>query len=332
MAIAHPQVGFNSGPPPLTVTPLAVDFGFIAPGEKRKATVTLTNISSTDITLVAVQPTCACTTTTDMAGKFIPAGGSVQFDAELGASVVPGPRHATVKVLAEGFGRALEMDVRGEVALPLRAVPSSITPPENAPAKGRVVVESVDRKPFRVLTANGGAPVFMGFDPIIAAPRATYVLRYDLTAVPHDEWPAFWVVETDRVDCPVLGLKVRDQRFASAPVMRMHEYALNLGVLHAGEPKDFSVDLAETITLDMLVRGGGNMKLQLLGTAPLSDGTRMNFRITAPANALGTFVVPLQISDGARLQPLFAYGVVRAAEASKPARPTEAAAPNPPPG
>jgi ArsR family transcriptional regulator len=39
----------------------------------------------------------------------------------------------------------------------------------------------------------------------------------------------------------VIGLKVRDERFATAPVMRMNEYALNLGVLQAGEPKEIAV-------------------------------------------------------------------------------------------
>lgn len=289
-----------------------VDFGFIPPGEKRTVSVTVRNPSPNAVTLIAVQPTCACTTTTDMAGQVIPAGGSVQFQAELGASVVPGPRHATVKVLAEGFGRAVEMDVRGEVALPLRAVPSAITPPPNGTARSRVVIESIDRKPFRIRSSNGAAPSFLGFDPAVDAPRATYVLRCDLESIPSDRLPAYWVVETDRDDCPVLGLKVRDERFATPPVFRMHAYALNLGVLQAGEPKDVAVDLIDRIERDMVVRGGGLLSMQLLGTTPLSDGTRMMMRFTAPASARGAFVVPVQISDGARQQQVFAFGVVHA--------------------
>ena len=56
---------FVSGPPPIVVSPAAVDFGFIPPGSKRVATVSLQNTSTQPITLIAVQPTCACTTTTN---------------------------------------------------------------------------------------------------------------------------------------------------------------------------------------------------------------------------------------------------------------------------
>ena len=137
------------------------------------------------------------------------------------------------------------------------------------------------------------------------------------------EMPAFWVVETDREDCPVIGLKVRDERFATAPVMRMNEYALNLGVLQAGEPKEIAVDLKEKIEREMVVRGGGDMGLWLKGTEQLSDGTRVNLRFTPKATAAGAFVVPLQLTDGARAQPLFAFGVVRPAapgtQATEPA-------------
>jgi len=322
-----PAAKFVSGPPPIVVSPAAVDFGFIPPGAKRVATVSLQNTSTQPITLIAVQPTCACTTTTNMAGQVIPPGGSVSFDAELGASVVPGPRHATVKVLAEGYGKAVEMDVRGEVAMPLRAVPSALTPPPAGAVKSRVVVESLDRKPFRIRSSNGKPPEFLGFDPAKDEPRATYVLRCNFEGLLESEMPAFWVVETDREDCPVIGLKVRDERFATAPVMRMNEYALNLGVLQAGEPKEIAVDLKEKIEREMVVRGGGDMGLWLKGTEQLSDGTRVNLRFTPKATAVGAFVVPLQLTDGARAQPLFAFGVVRPAAPGTPS--TEPAATKP---
>lgn len=326
-AEAAPAAKFVPGPPPIAISPAAVDFGFIPPSAKRVATVTLQNTSKDPITLIAVQPTCACTTTTNMAGQVIPAGGSVTFEAELGASVVPGPRHATVKVLAEGFGKAVEMDVRGEVAMPLRAVPSALTPPPAGAAKSRVVVESLDRKPFRIRSSNGKPPEFLGFDPAKDEPRATYVLRCNFEGLLESEVPPFWVVETDREDCPVIGLKVRDERFATSPVMRMNEYALNLGVLQAGEPKEIALDLKEKIEREMVVRGGGDMGLWLKGTEPLSDGTRVNLRFTPKATATGAFVVSLQLSDGARMQPLYAFGVVRPAAAGAASTPPAATNP-----
>ena len=75
------------------------------------------------------------------------------------------------------------------------------------------------------------------------------------------------------------------------------------------------------------VRGGGDMGLWLKGTEQLSDGTRVNLRFTPKATAAGAFVVPLQLTDGARAQPLFAFGVVRPAAPGTPA--TEPAATKP---
>lgn len=315
---------FIPGPPPIKLDPVAVDYGFLAPGESRKAVVSMTNAGSHPLTIVAIQPTCSCTTTTNLTGRIMEPGQLLQFDVEMGASVVPGPRHATVKILAEGFGRALEMDVKGEVALPLRAVPSFINPPPTGPAKGRLVLESIDRAPFRVISSHGMPPVFLGFDPAKDETKATYVLRYDLSSLPQQSWPPFWLIETDRKDCPVIGLKVRDDRFAIAPVLKMREYALNLGILYAGQPKDIAVDIMEPTDQGVAVKGSESLAAQVLGSAPLEDGSRIMIRVTPSASAVGPLVAPLQISIGSRSQPLHAFGVVHPAVA-----PAEGATPPP---
>lgn len=310
---------FVPGPPPLRADPVALDFGFLAPGEDRSGEVTLTNTSDQPVTILTLQPTCTCTTTSSLTGTIIPPGGNVRFEAKLGSSVVPGPRKATVKILAEGFGQALEMDVRGEVAMPLRAVPSAITPPPAGPGRGRFVIESVDRKPFKVLSCGGVAPVFLGFDPARDTAKATYVLRYDLESLPRDRWPAFWVVETDRADCPVLGLKVRDESFAKPPALKMREYALNLGVLAMGVDREVSVDLLEPLPGQTSVEAGDGMTAAVARVDPLSDGSRLVLRIRPPGRP-GAFVVPVRMHNGDREQLLWAYGVARA-DAETPASP-----------
>lgn len=310
---------FVPGPPPLRPEPVALDFGFLAPGEDRSGEVTLTNTSGRPVTILAIQPTCTCTTTSNLTGTVIPPGGTAKFDAKLGASVVPGPRKATVKILAEGFGQALELDVRGEVAMPLRAVPSAITPPPGGPGKGRFVIESVDRKPFRVLSCGGEPPVFLGFDPSKDQPKATYVLRYDLESLPRERWPAFWVVETDRADCPVLGLKVRDERFVQRTELKMREYALNLGVLEIGADKEIPVDLLEAIAGDTGVEAADGLIVRVARVDPLSDGSRVLLQVRPPGRA-GAFVTTLKLRNGSREQVLRVYGVARAA-AEAPAAP-----------
>ncbi|MFM1829973.1 MAG: hypothetical protein RLZZ558_313 [Planctomycetota bacterium] len=313
---------FVPGPPPLQPEPLAVDFGFLAPGESRSAEVRLRNAGNQPVTIAAIQPTCTCTTTSDLAGKVVGPGESVSFDASLSGSVVPGPRKATVKILADGFGRALEIDVRGEVALPIRAVPSALTPPPQGPARGRVVVESVDRRPFRVVASHGTTPEYLGFDPARDEPRATYVIRTDLESLPREAWPAFWVVETDHPSCPVIGLKVRDERFNLKPVLRMREFALNVGVLQPERVAHVDVDLQEPLPEGATVTLPEGWQAGVASVEPLSDGCRVRLRLQPPPQG-GSFVVPVTLRSGSREQSLWMYGAVRpAGEAAADAKVT----------
>lgn len=299
------------GPPPLRSEPSAIDFGFLAIGESRKATVTLTNPASTPVRILAVQASCSCTTTSDLSNQEVPAGGTVTFDATLGAAMATGPRHATIKVLVEGYARVLEIEVRGEVALSLRAVPSAITPPPQGAERGRVVIESVDRRPFTILSSNGAAPQFLGFEPGRDAPRATYVLRTDLGAMPRERWPAFWIVETDRSDCPVLGLRVRDEKMNVPPVLRMREYALNLGALESGASREVTLGIADPLQGEFTASGSARLSVQVVSTKPSSDGFEAVLRITPAAGVTGAFNDRFELRLGARTQVMQAYGVVR---------------------
>lgn len=316
---SSPQA-FVPGPPPLEPEPLAVDFGFMTPGASRSAQIRLRNVGNQPVTIAAIQPTCTCTTTSDLAGTVVAPGESVSLDASLSGSVVPGPRKATVKILAEGFGRAIEIDVRGEVALPIRAVPAAITPPPNGPGRGRVVVESVDRRAFRVIASNGAPPEHLGFDPAKDEPRATYVIRTDLESLPRQAWPAFWVVETDHPACPVIGLKVRDERFHLKTVLRMREFALNVGVLQPDAAAEVDVDLQEALPEGASVTLPEGWQGGVVAVESLSDGSRVRLRLQPPEPS-GPFVVPLTLRSGGREQALWMYGAVRpAAEAAADAK------------
>lgn len=143
-----PSKGVIMGPPPLTIEPPALDFGFIAPGESKTGIFTLKNPNNFPLTIVALQPTCTCTSTTDLSGRVIAPGESIQFDASLAAALATGPRKSTVKVIVEGFSKPVEVDVRAEVVMDLRVVPPAINVLPNVPVAGRVVIESVDKNHF----------------------------------------------------------------------------------------------------------------------------------------------------------------------------------------
>lgn len=176
---------------------------------------------------------------------MIAPGESIQFDASLAASIATGPRKSTVKVIVEGFSKPIEVDVRAEVVVALRAIPPAINVLPNVPVVGRVVIESIDRKPFRILSVDNRAPIFVGFDPAKDAAKSTYLVRYDFGQYATDALPAWCLIQTDRTDSPVLAIKMRTEKNNIVPVVRMKEYNLNLGVIAANGSKEFTFDMVE---------------------------------------------------------------------------------------
>jgi len=65
------QEGAIDAPPPITVTPQRLDFGFMLPNTNARGTVTLTNAGTAPVTLLSVTPSCKCTTITNAAGVTV---------------------------------------------------------------------------------------------------------------------------------------------------------------------------------------------------------------------------------------------------------------------
>ena len=300
------------GPPPLTIDPPALDFGFIAPGEAKTGIFTLKNPTSTPLTIVALQPTCTCTSTTDLAGRVIGPGQSIQFDASLAAAMATGPRKSTVKVIVEGFSQPVEVDVRAEVVVALRAVPPAINVLPNVPVAGRVVIESVDRKPFRILSVDNNAPTFIGFDPTKDGVKNTYLLRYDLTQYVRDALPAWCLIQTDRTDSPVLALKVRNEKMNIVPVVRMKEYNLNLGVIPANGFKDFTFDMVDWTEPVLSVSSLSDLfSVQMLAQERSGKDIQVRCRVSPKPYATGLVQFMLELKTGVQSQKLWAYGMIQ---------------------
>ena len=307
-----PSKGVIIGPPPITIEPPALDFGFIAPGESKTGIFTLKNPNNFPLTIVALQPTCTCTSTTDLSGRVIAPGESIQFDASLAAAVATGPRKSTVKVIVEGFSKPVEVDVRAEVVVELRVVPPAINVLPNVPVAGRVVIESVDKKPFRSLSADNTAPVFIGFDPAKDAARSSYLVRYDFTRVATTELPAWWLIETDRMNSPVLAVKLRCEASHIIPVVRMKEYNLNLGLIPTSSAKEFTFDLVDWVDPVASIQSMSDaFTAQLVAQDRQGKDLQIRFRVTPNTSVKGLFQCKLQMNTGDKIQQLWAYGMVK---------------------
>ena len=209
--VTTPQVpGVGVEFPPVTAVPPILDFGFIPPNIDSFGSVKLVNTSEKPVTILAVQPTCKCTTLNDLGGTVIEPGGSVELEAALDGGPNPGSKTASVKVLIAGFARPLEVDLKAEITLPIRAIPPYINAVRDQNPTGRVVIESITNKPFRICSLHGSKPTFLGFDPETDEPRSKYILTYDLATVPVP-YPRYLMVLTDDPDVPVVDLYLRHE-------------------------------------------------------------------------------------------------------------------------
>ncbi len=200
----------NMQAPPIEVVPPMLDFGFIAPNEDAKGSVQLYNRGSEPMLILAAEPSCKCTTLSDLGGTIIEPGGMVEMEAMLEGAPNTGPKTASIKVLIDGYAVVKTIDLKAEIALPIRAVPPHINAVRGQNRQGRIVVQSNDGRPFSICSLHGQAPRFLGFDPTTDEPAAQYVLLYDLDGIA-EPFPRYLVIETDQEDVPVVDVYLRHE-------------------------------------------------------------------------------------------------------------------------
>ena len=214
VAPAAGQAGLPPGtariPDMVVVQPESISFGAVAPGSSHTGSFTLVNTTQSPMTVRAAVPSCKCTALTDIVGKSIPAGGSLKFDATMEVPLTPGVKDATVQIVVEGLQKPLTAKLSAESVMPIRVEPAYVDALKGK-STGTVVARSADGRPFRILSVDGSAPQFVGFDASSDAPRAEYTLRWSAPSAPCEAMPLWWVIETDRADCPLVPLRIRHE-------------------------------------------------------------------------------------------------------------------------
>ena len=234
---------------PITIAPPVVDLGAVEPGSTHPAKFTIINGGSTEITVLAATPNCKCTAISDVAGKKIAPGGTLELSASLAAPRAPGVKEAVVFLTFDKAPPA-QAKIKGDVRLKVIAEPAYVDALKEV-TSGTVKVRSADGKPFTVTRAGGKDPVFVGFDPRKDQPRAEYTLAWSLAGLACEQMPIWWFVWTDRVsECPVIPLRVRDECTGSKHDMaRMQrfwivkEQLLVAGTGHNGSPTTVELEL-----------------------------------------------------------------------------------------
>lgn len=196
--------------PPVVIDPPRVDFGRVQPGSKHPAKFAIRNVGSQPLTIKSVVPSCKCTDINALAGSVIAPGASVELLATLDVPGTPGEKEAKVFLTFDGYPAPVMAMLKADASLPVRANPAYIDALKKVSA-GTVEVSATDGKPFLILSAGGVAPIFDGFDAAKDSPRASYTLRWTASTAPCESMPLWWVIETDRVDSPLVPLRVRHE-------------------------------------------------------------------------------------------------------------------------
>jgi len=301
-------------PPPVILEPEVMDFGTVPPGVIPNAVVKLKNTSDKPLTILAVQPSCKCTTVDDLVGQEIPPGGFVELKASMKKDSSPGQKKADIKVLVDGYSRVIPVQLRMEVSLPVRVVPGYVNAVKGQPTSGRLVVESLDKQPFTICSVGGKPPNLIGFDAAKDPPRNQYVLSYDIARdFGGEPVPLFWVLETDRADCPLVDIRMRLETTMPKPTFKMQDYRITFGRVEQGKTADFTVQVAEQPEDEPILSAsldGDRGRVEIVNVEKDGMMTNITLRFTPSDATDGLVWAPLKIHSNRRTQEAFLWGQV----------------------
>ncbi|MCH2162521.1 MAG: DUF1573 domain-containing protein [Phycisphaerales bacterium] len=233
----------------LVITPAKFDFGDVGPGTMHPATFQLTNNGRSPLRIDSATPSCTCTTITDLAGTELAPGSTVQLEAALESPKQPGEKSAKVFVRLSGVEQPLIVEIVGNVTLPIRAEPA-FADALKGKTSGTIMLSSIDGKPFKVLSSNGGQPTFIGYNAAKDPPQSRYAVAWSIMGMACEAMPRWWVFETDRADSPLVPCRVRNDCTGSKRDMGRYQrhwifsdQLLDAGTVRAGVPFTVKVDL-----------------------------------------------------------------------------------------
>ena len=279
----------------LRIEPGGFDYGMIPPKSTHEFTTVLRNLGSRPIEILEAKPDCACTVPQDVSGTIIPAGGSVPFHVTFNAPTEPGPKTAKLFLIFNDAGQQRHALIKldGMITMPVRAEPPYVDALKGV-TTGQTRVESVDGRPFQIISTNGEPPVYTdGFDPRTDQPRNAYEVQWTIpprTTENCQGMRLWWVIETDHPDCPILPMRVRHECTGglSDPDRKRRgwqskEVIAQLGAMQAGVPIEVDVDILnkKNVRIFAVQSRSSAADAELVSTSPKEGGiTTYRVRLT----------------------------------------------------
>ncbi len=311
---ARPDIGDNTTRPALTnalpieLDPQEVNFGYLDPKEVVRKTVEIRNVGDKPVKILQATSSCQCTTFSDVAGVVIPPGASVPMESRLAGRSMPGPMNTSITLVFEGYDESPAIQVRGEVALAVKATPFGLNL-VRGDWSGQVVIESLDGRSFNILATDRKPPRFIGFDPELDEPLNSYVIEWDLTQYTEDTLPRWWLVETDHPDCPILDLWVRHiatMDLSRDRPWRIEDRRVSLGEIQSGQPVDSTVTVLRLAsdTIHLVRSLSEDFDAELLKVERTGQETKCTIRITPNPRFQGLLYSKIEFIASAHSQTL----------------------------
>jgi hypothetical protein len=227
---------------PVRVEPAVAKLGKVQPNSTTSATFRLTNTTAAPLRVANAIPSCKCTAISEVIGKIIGPGETIEMKAALKAPPTPGERDAKVFVSFDGVKNPVVVTLVGDVEMPIIAEPAFVDALKGV-TKGTIAVRSQDGTPFRIVSAGG--------KPLSGAAAASHSIAWDLAdRAASNTLPIWWVIETDRPDCPLIPLRVRNENTGSKWDMARFERQWHVKdqivfvpSLVAGKPTEVTIEL-----------------------------------------------------------------------------------------
>jgi hypothetical protein len=226
-----------------------MDFGLVDPSQELPAVFKLRNNGASQHQIVMLLPSCKCTTTAEYTGRTIAPGETLDVAVTMSAPATPGVKEAKVNVVFTGFPKPTLLQLKCDVRLPIRAVEEFVDALKGV-TNGVLTIESTDGQPFTIVSSNGVAPSFVDFDPAKDSPRSQYKVNWSVEGWPCEGMRLWWIIETDRADCPILPCRIRHEctGIKADPTYKerkwlVKEPLVSAGRIKAGQPTVLRIDV-----------------------------------------------------------------------------------------
>jgi hypothetical protein len=331
-------VGTAEDPTPqVRLIPETFDFGVMKPGSLYERTIMLRNVSPDPIRVLGTKKTCSCTTV-QLEPDVLQPGEEVPVTAIMAADFTPKDK-SNVKVVVQYEGYApstILMD--GYISHAVSTTPRELRMHPRGyndstyRTNGSLTLRSTDGTPFRVLRSGGKAPVFLVPGSTSDTAAQSHGIRWDASEFDRETGlneageriPAFWLVETDHPEAPVIEVALNHQvdrleKRGARPWFTIDRRAVADQVDPGGSAEillpmngllgpDAAADM-----VDGVLSTSPDFTTELIGMERHIDGKRVNLRIrvTPDPDLRGAYMAPVRIVSPSSEMTFHIIGSVR---------------------